>query len=115
MDYIARLFTQNATWNEVIPSASSLSEETTEVHALDCVRFSVESVGTGSDTNGIGNRSGSVLYWLVGKSTVDGRTETPAFKSGDTIETPSHTWTIVSVSDYASLRKGQHHLEISLV
>lgn len=116
MDYMARLFSQTATWNEVVPATSSLTEETIVVHVLEGIRISSETVGATKDGYGSREESGAILFYLCGSSSVDGiKDETPAFKVGDTIETPTKVWTVASVTSFANLGKGLHHMEVSLV
>lgn len=114
MDYLSRLFVQSATWTEVLPQTSSLTEEQTKDHVLDRIRVSVETVGRSADSYGMSDQSNATLYFLVGTSTTDGDIGIPAFKEGDEITTSIRKWTVVSTNFCQTLRGDRNHLEVRL-
>lgn len=110
-----KLFNQSVVWEEVLPADTSLSEERTETHRLHKVRISALTEGRSTDSLGWRSADSSVLYFLVGYSTLDGTEEVPIFTEGDRITTAyGKTMTVVSCYNFYGLEKGLHHLEVTL-
>lgn len=110
-----RLFNQSAVWDEVIPSATSLTKEGHETHTLDNVRICEVTAGRSADTMGYKASDSSVLYFLNGFSLVDGLDGIfPMIKAGDRIESGARKLTVTSVSVFAGLDGEDHHMEVTL-
>ena len=109
------LFNQSAVWTEVVPSSSSLAKEGSTEHTLGRVFASPQKSGSTADTMGYRDDSNATLYYLVGTSTVDGRTmQWPGFKRGDRINIDGKSLTVVGSADYKDLDGRRHHMEVFL-
>lgn len=114
---IETLFKQTAVWREVIPSASSLTEEGLVHHRMDGVRFGAVSKAVDADSAGYKARNSAKLYYLLGHSTTDGEHAEvyPAIKMGDTIDLGDGVvLLVVGVAHLAGLGGERHHMEVYL-